>query len=538
MLSFKASGQEGGRSGLFAQCGQLLWLKRRHARTELAWWGYACGMDIVEDRAWFDRVYQVYVVAIVGVSASMGWSALLDMVADRCAAAGPLMQLPLVCLLLFLPVAAFLVAGLQAVGRPPFKLTDADAAFMASGAFETRAMALADGLPRAALVAVVCAALGFVLVAGAVAAGSGAGADAGALSAHITLGGEIALAVSVGIWSGAAAVVGSAIGYIRLRIVDDKFAHRFAFGAAAVLLMAAVTVLGAMAISGWAGAALLILAQGTVAVLPFLVAGAVLCVAAIGIASCVCAGNLDLARAVEESGAYASLYGVRRMAVAAPDVYKELRRRYRVSHRRLRVTVPMGNGLLAPLSHAVQTHLRQFEGLPRLLLIGIVVAPLSAVVLLTRLPVFLLFAWGYLVFASVSAVRELSLAFCEDQRVRLVRDALPFSTLTLAVLDGLPACAVTMLLSLGAMAGLALLAPNAVQPICVALAALWVLTCSLAAALEGIEIPFRRRQPSCAMTLLAVLIVSGVLSLWTPGAVAIFLVAADLWLIVTIERGV
>ena len=535
MSGSKVSGRGPGR-GLLAQCGQLLWLKRRHARTELAWWGYACGMDIVEDRAWFDRAYQVYVLVIVGISAAMGWSALLDMVADGCAAAGPLVQPPLFCLLLFLPVAAFLAAGLQAVGRPPFKLTDADAAFIASGAFETRAMALADGVPRAALTAAACTALGFVLVTGAVAAD--AGLDAGTLSAHIALGGKIALAMTVGIWSGAAAVAGSAIGYIRLRMVDGRCAHRFAFGAAAVLLMAVVAAFGAMAIGRWAGAALLVLERGAVAVLPFMAAGAVLYSAALGMVSCACAGNLDMARAVEENGAYASLYGVRRMALSAPDVYKELRRRYRVSHRRFRVTVPMGSGPLAPLSRAVQTHLRQFEGLPRLLLVGIVAAPLSAVVLSARLPVFLLFAWGYLLFSCVFAVRELSLAFCEDQRVRLVRDALPFSTLTLAVLDGLPACAAAMLLSLGTMAGLSLLVPGAVQPIGVVLAALWVLTCSLAAALEGIEIPFKRRQPSCAMTLLVVLIVSGVLSLGASGAVALFLVGVDLWLVITIERGV
>jgi len=174
------------------------------------------------------------------------------------------------------------------------------------------------------------------------------------------------------------------------------------------------------------------------ALAPFLAGGlAVLLIGMLGILVLV-ARRADLIRAIEESGAFATLHGVRHLALTAPTVYRDLRRRYRMArHRPLRLVPAIGEGWAAPVSRSAVTHLRRWRDASRLLTVGLVLAPLGSVALTGGPHPVTLLVWGLLCIMSHGAVAELAGAFREDMRVRLVRDALPFSTRSLALLDGL-----------------------------------------------------------------------------------------------------
>lgn len=516
-------------AGVLSQLWQLLWLKCRHERTELAWWGYMAGMDIVEDRDWFERMYQLYVVAILGVCMFMGWAAVLDMAGDVFIALGSDAATMFAgAIAMLLPFALFAFAAVGALFRPAFKLTAPDTLFVASGAFDTRAIAAANALSRAVAVIVPSGLLAFLALSGAVEAAPSLAALSGR--------GGILLAITVGLASAAASELGRGIGYMRLHLNMRTLARRFAFSAAALVLTVCVLACGLLLI-GACVPGLLPLAAACATSLAFVCAVSLFLLALVIAVVCLgAARNLDLAVAVEESGAYAALYGVRRLALGAPDAYRELRRRYRISHRRFRPTVPMASGAFAPITRALQTHLRQFDGLPRLLFVGAALCPVSALMLTAEMSPFLLFSFVFLLFSSVAAIRELSLAFRADQGIRLVRDALPFSALQLAVLDGLPACAFALALSLAVSAVLSTLAPGLFTRDGLLLAALFPLFFALAATIDGVESSRSSRRLSCGTVVLVVAILGACLSLWLPEALVPFFAGAILHLLGTLSR--
>ena len=517
-----------GVSGPLSQLRQLAWLKCRHARTELAWWGYAAGMDIVEDRDWFERMYQLYVVLILGVCMFMGWAAVLDATGGVFAALGP--DAAMTCagaVTMLLPFALFALAAVGALRQSAFKFTVPDAAFVASGAFDTWAIAVANALSRAAATAVPSGLFAFLVVSGAV--------EAAPVLAGLSGRDGVLLAIAAGLASAAAAELGQGIGYIRLRLGMRSFARRAAFSAVALVLVACVLACGLMLIGACAPA--LLPAVASAVSLPFTCAIAFFSLVFAAVVVCLgFARNLDLVAAIEESGAYAALYGARRLALGAPDAYRELRRRYRISHRRLRPTVPMASGAFAPVARALQTHLRQFDGLPRLVFVGAVLCPVSALMLTVEIPPFLLFSFVFLLFSSITAIRELSLAFRADQGIRLVRDALPFSALQLAMLDGLPAFVFVLALSLSASGALSAFVPGLFSPDGLILAVLFPLFFALAAPLDGVESSRSGRRLSCGTATLVVAIASACLSLWLPDALAPFLACSILYLLCTLAR--
>lgn len=487
------------------------------------------GVDIVEDRDWFDRIYQVYVVAILGVCLFMGWAAVLDVVGGAFVATGPVVAGTVAgATILLLPFVMFALAALGALRQPAFKLTTPDVAFVANGVFDTRAIALVNAFPHAATVTVLCALVAFLALDGA--------AEAVAGLAGLSWRDSMALAIAVGFASAAVAELGRGVGYVRLRLGLRSFACRAAF-AVGVLALVICVLAGGLSLTVAYASSLFPTVVASVSSLSVMVVASLFALVFIITVVClVFARDLDLACAIEESGAYAALYGVRHLAFGAPDVYRELRRRYRISHRRLRPTISLAPGSLAPVARALQTYLRQFEGLPRLAFVGAVLCPASAFMLTAKIPPFLLFSYVYLLFVSVSAIRELSLAFRADQGIRLVRDALPFNTLRLAMLDGLPATAFVLALSLLVTGPLAALLPGLLSPSAIILVVLFPLFLSLAAALDGIEFSRSARRLSSGMAVLIVAIATACSSLWLPDALILVLMAAILYLLYTLAH--
>ncbi|MDY4040778.1 MAG: hypothetical protein SOY67_01535 [Collinsella sp.] len=495
--------------------GQLMWLHVRHLRTELAWWGYAFGTDLAERVDLMERIYQLYLVLIVGGSAFAAWSMLLARVEESFRLLGPVL-VPLSSFLLAgAPVALSASRALAGLRSSPLKLTAPDAGHIASGTFTG---------PELALTSAVGPALGWgsALALAAFAAGSGlaaagTGLDAGAAAALDGLAGAVA------------AVAADVVGYLGLRVPRRRRALRVGLGSAVVAVSLGALALAAFAVFGggmWHLAPPADLAAIS-SFAPALTGGlAVLLIGSIGILALV-ARRADLIRAIEESGAFATLHGVRHLALTAPTVYRDLRRRYRMARRRpLRLVPAIGEGWAAPVSRSAVTHLRRWRDASRLLTVGLVLAPLGSVALTGGPHPVTLLVWGLLCIVSHGAVAELAGAFREDMRVRLVRDALPFSTRSLALLDGLVPTGVAVALFMLYLAAGAITVPGAVSAPAVGCGLLLIVCFSLAATLDAIEVPAARRRPSTAAGVLGTAVAAGVLSLAGPEAACLALLIA------------
>lgn len=174
---------------------------------------------------------------------------------------------------------------------------------------------------------------------------------------------------------------------------------------------------------------------------------AVACAA--GIAACAAEGGLlvllapriDRASVIVENALYADLQPFGPLSPLDPQVVADYRRRRKLAARLargVRFRLPLASGAGALVSRAALSHLRQYGGLPSLLAFGASAAPLGVLALAgVGGPVTFLF-WLAALVMFPQGVREATRVFRDDLRVRLVRDRLPFGTLSLLVLDSLP----------------------------------------------------------------------------------------------------
>lgn len=524
-------------AGRWRQARLLLWLKRRHARRALTWFGYAAGTDLDAHGDVVERIYQLYLLVMVVGAAGASWAAVLNMAVQLGAHAGRLGFVPdLGVAVLAVPAALALVLAVGSLASPPFKLTSADVTFIASGRFDTRIMAAVDMLVQSMITVLAVAAFTYVELTALFAALAAAPAASVAAVGEVSVASMAGISVAAGLLPACLGVLVSAGGYVSVRVAPS-LRNRALVGAAVIAV--SVTVAAAL-LFGLAPSAVACIYR-VVALAP---AGVPLCLGLLGAfavamaATCgVAAHRADLACVIERSGAYASRSDVRLVALIAPDTYRELRRRYRVSHRRFRPAIPLGTGKRAYGRRAVLSHLRQFEGLPRLVLIGAVLCPAGALMLVMPLHVLLRVSWAYMVVAAAASVRELSLAFREDQRVRLVRDALPVGTRELMLRDGAPACLVVTVLSLAATGALVALVP-AIPLRAVVLALLLSPALALSAAFDGAQFPRKRREMSSGMVMLVLAVACVVLSLAPAGVLELGIVGYIAWALVTFGSAV
>lgn len=386
----------------------LLWLRVRHARTALVRLVHAGGTDLVEDRGLGERAYQLYLAAIAVVWAALMWAALLDATAAAFAAAGPALSATALTLGLLAPVTVFAWAAVRALHTSPVKLARADIPFVAAGPLGMRAIA-GTGCAASMLGAAAAAALaGYVLGVG---LGSGLGAFAPPLACAL-VGALLVAAAAGGAW-----LLGAA------RLACPRGARR----------------------------------RGTVA----LALAAVACAA--GIAACAAEGGLlvllapriDRASVIVENALYADLQPFGPLSPLDPQVVADYRRRRKLAARLargVRFRLPLASGAGALVSRAALSHLRQYGGLPSLLAFGASAAPLGVLALAgVGGPVTFLF-WLAALVMFPQGVREATRAFRDDLRVRLVRDRLPFGTLSLLVLDSLPGFAAASAVSCAVVA--------------------------------------------------------------------------------------
>lgn len=511
-----AAGQSGApevRGPVVGGLPQLTWLRLRHFRTDLAWWGYALGVDIDERSDIFDRLYYVYLTLIFGGCAVSSWAYALDRVQEAFSST-PALGLLAAAALGVLPVLVLVMRGLRALRESPVRFIAADAAFIATGSFSAPALALTMSVGPALKQGVAQGLIAYLLAFGAAVSGTAIA--------------PLPAALTLAALSAAASLLGDALGCLRLSIsrAGARWAFRIGVSVALIafaLLSVIVSASGhlpapvpSFGITGASGSGLLpdVLAAPAapvVAVVAFAVALALLALSAI---------RMDLIGAIEESGLFAALFGVRRLALTDPGVYRDLVRRQRMSRRRRRgAAIPLGAGAGTLVRRALQSHLRQPMSIIHLTYLGAVLIPAGSLLIAARPQPPALIAWGLLLVMSRSAVGGLSLVFREDARVRLVRDMLPFGTRTLALMDGLLPAVFTCALSLAVIAGIGALAPWG-PSILAPLVGLGFTVClALASAFDGIEIPRARHRPTALVGILGTVLSAGLFALVAPEVV-------------------
>ena len=118
----------------------------------------------------------------------------------------------------------------------------------------------------------------------------------------------------------------------------------------------------------------------------------------------------------------------------------DYRRRCKLARRGPFLRLPQAAGPAALVARAALSLVRQYEGLPALLMLGAGITPFGVSALLGGYgvagPVF----WLAMLVGLASTAREVTHAFRDDMRVRLVRDQLPYGTLVWANDEHVAAC--------------------------------------------------------------------------------------------------
>ena len=322
----------------------LLWLRVRHARwaAERAMHLAGAGVD-AGTRS--ERVYRLYVLAIVCAFLVAMWAALLDAVEGLFALAGAAACAMAVQVALTVPFAVTAARGLQGLRTSPLKFSHPDSAFLAASPLDARALA---GL------AACFQALGAGLAAGLVGFLLGAGlCSAGALAASPFL---VALAEGVAVMAGT--VAGWLPGVVRLAC----FASRRKVAAVAVPVLVAVVAAGVAAL--WLARPDALLDAGFFAAVA---EGSVGLLAATAVALGTLAPHADMTVALRESVLFADLGRFGPLSPLGQDAVRDYRRRRKLAARRLRFRLPRGEGPAALVARAALAQVRRYDGLPSLL---------------------------------------------------------------------------------------------------------------------------------------------------------------------------
>ena len=430
----------------------LLWLQRRHARAELNFYLWAAGADLDDQGDLVERLYLLYVVALLGAAAVAGWLWVIGLVEGAVApigqsaemraisadlvlmAAGAALALPLLC------AAAWCV---RAAWTPPLQLSAPDRAVLAQAPVRAELWALISMAPQLTLACAAGIVGGYLVADAAVLAMGGVPGPAACL--------PYALALGLGL--AAARAAAWAVGMARLRL-GRAARVPLTLGAAAAAAALALLALICQPAARGAASALLSAPAGPI------LAAAVAAAAGLALVAAAAAHRLPARSLTVEAAADADLYAVRRMALYSPQLYRDLRRRARAAQRRPIGRMPRWNGPAAPLARAAVSAVRRYDTLPRILATGALLAPLGAYLLggealaQTAASLGLLggaaggrilgaASWALMALRATDLPRELARVYRDDAANRLVRPHVPFSPFTLFALDTVPALAMT-----------------------------------------------------------------------------------------------
>lgn len=425
----------------------LLRLRRRHGRWTLNRIMHIAGASI-DDDGWTDRAYQLYMLAIMLVWFALMAAALVDAVAGAFAAAGVEACALATRVVLLVPAAVLLWGGIAGVRTSPLKLSHPDIAYLAASPVSARALVGVAVAVQALTGGAIAFALGFLL---------GVGLESAGVLALPPVATGLMIAALVSAAVAARWIAGVA------RLASRRWRGRDALLVSGVLMALCLA---------WTAAVFGVEATGLLSLATFATLAG--CAAVAGVAAAVAlaalAPRINMTVVIDESSLHADLCRFDALSPLDREKIAEYQRRRRFAERKLRFELPVREGRGALAAHAALSHLRQYDGIPSLLLHAVLVVPLCVFALLgTGGPVLFLFWLQVLVMMPVG-VREATRTFRDDMRNRLVRDQLPFGVLELLAFDSLPAFAFTTLLACAVVA--VALPAGASLPAALALAAL------------------------------------------------------------------
>lgn len=439
---------------MFDGLSTMLWLKRKHLRAGANFWLWAAGADLDDMRDMSERIYLLYVAAIVCGCAVACWLWIVGLVTGSARADSPEMAAvtadiaPLVAgTALVLPICAAALWSVRAAWRAPWAASAPDSAWLAQTPVALASWNLVELVPRMAMRALVGGAAGYLV----------ATFVTTALGMRSSLATCLPYAATAGLMTGAAYTLAWIVGEIRLRMAGRRHlalvcivaVAGIALVVAAVVLLPRLTGLACSLIAGELGASAPIAAA----------AGTLLLVAV----TLFTARQLPSCALTYDAGD-ASVYAVRRMAVYNPKLYRALIKSRRAARRRPIGHMPRTRGTATVLARSAISLIRRYDMLPQLVGTGIFLAPMGVALLSGSFAEMsaalgmlggatggrILGAASWLLFAlSCSELpRAIARTFVDDMGNRFMRDHLPVSTPALLALDALPSLAVAVAASL------------------------------------------------------------------------------------------
>lgn len=351
----------------------LLWLQRRHLRSELNFYLWAAGADLDDQKDMVERLYLLYVAALLAAAAVAGWLWLLGLVEGAVAPAGQPAELRAIsaelgrlaaAAALAVPVLCGAVWCVRAAWTPRLQLSAPDRAVLAQLPVRPGLWALVSMVPQLAAAGAAGAVAGYLL------------ADAAVLAAGSSPGPAACLPYAAALGLGLAAARGASwlVSMARLRL-GRAARVPLALGVAAVSVAAGLLALTCLPLA-------LAAAQALLSPLPWVpLAAALVAAVALAAGTVAAARGLTACALTAEAAADADLYAVRRMAFYNPQLYRELVRRSRAARRRPLGRMPRWRGAGAPLARAVVSAVRRYDALPRILAAGALLAPCGVLLL-------------------------------------------------------------------------------------------------------------------------------------------------------------
>lgn len=441
--------------------------------------------DPEKETSFSDRLYQLYGLAFALAWVAVMWVFLISFVEEIFSALGPALTLSITQLALLLPAVLFVVATFRFARSSPWKMSHPDISFIASSPIKTVRIILWEMLKQVVPLGVMGFIVGFLLGVG-FSSGSAAAAN------------PFMFALAEFVFVSCAIVCAWIVGIVRLtlRSKKDRMFLVIVCGVLVVLLVAIFLLV--VSNINFVNAALL--------PITLCLSAGIICLGIVVVVKL--SSKIDVTKAIADNSFYADMHRIRKMPLYDASGYSEIKRRKRVANRSPIVHLPIGNGVGALLSRSLMSHIRQFEGLPHIMIWGMIAAPTVVVLLLTQQSPVLWLICIQILLLMTKGVREITRVFRDDMNNRQVSDHLPFSVPKLFLYDSILGTILCLLVSIPITA--LIFGSSELLPLALVLCLLANCTFVLCAGIDGL--PLFSTRKSASYEIFVVLFVVGALA--------------------------
>ncbi len=523
----------------------LIQLKLRHAKTVFVMVAAGLiGSDIVAEKNAGERMYQIYVAALVFGAAALLWLAALDFTSTAFSSFGVLTTATLFQASLFIFPMIFIIGAVSNIRSCAIKLTTPDIAYIAFSPIKTSSLVISSVLGQCLAYLLPLLLTGYMFGECLI---SGLG-----LSAYIsnTLVVAIASSLLCVILVFCSVLASMNVGLLRVMIFSKENAsgqsvksrqsaksgrcvkiHPILIYFMAFLLFVVMVIgLSMLIIGGSLANEILIAGLFSEQLFPLCLI-LLVCLAILLVLLVFMAKYVYVTDVIDRNAFYVQTYTLRLGLLYGLEGLKTVRRQRRIAARGPIFKLPIKIGSAALISRSAISHLRQFEGIPGMLLWGAYAAPLAAflfsgaslpVIDLAMLPaettidmtsvkLFMWVVWIMLVLVNSGGLKEMARPFNADMKNIAVRNRLPFSTTKIFMLEIMPSFLLVSLISLAVTtlmwSGLEIL------PWLLIYSVLLNIILVLCAALDGLKMVGLQRAYSYELTLIVSILVLFIVSL-------------------------